>query len=295
MMKDYIGKLVKRFESGSKGSLALSSCGNDWGLSCGSYQLTLRWGNCISFLKKYFPIESTDLYFNNLKDFASKTYPGEEYCSNPEEVKAVWTACYNKVGEEEFFEYEHEYIKSCYYDPICEKLKDIVDIDTLDRGFRECFWSWSVHKGSGGAEKAFREILKERNLTSLDGVNKMELFDDIYDYRYNVNNFNRFKKGINPANSERETLRPYITEGCFGDGNKKEEVTVKPLKGYLKVIYGGEDGVNVRRKPDFDVVPAYAYMKGTHVPVTGITSDEKFYVLDDGMFIVNNKEYVLFE
>ena len=39
---DYIGKYVKKFESGSKGSLALSSCGNDWGLSCGSYQLTLR-------------------------------------------------------------------------------------------------------------------------------------------------------------------------------------------------------------------------------------------------------------
>lgn len=51
---DYIGKYVKKFESGSKGSLALSSCGNDWGLSCGSYQLTLRWGNCIRFLKNTF-------------------------------------------------------------------------------------------------------------------------------------------------------------------------------------------------------------------------------------------------
>ena len=54
-MTDYIGKYVKEFESGSRGSLALDSCGYDWGLSCGSYQLTLRWGNAINFLKKYFP------------------------------------------------------------------------------------------------------------------------------------------------------------------------------------------------------------------------------------------------
>lgn len=32
-----IGEYVKQFESGDKGSLSLSSCGNDWGLSCGSY------------------------------------------------------------------------------------------------------------------------------------------------------------------------------------------------------------------------------------------------------------------
>ena len=52
-MIDYIGKYVKKYESGTKGSLSLSQCGNDWGLSCGSYQLTLRWGNCIKFLKKF--------------------------------------------------------------------------------------------------------------------------------------------------------------------------------------------------------------------------------------------------
>ena len=32
-----IGEYVKQFESGDKGSLSFSSCGNDWGLSCGSY------------------------------------------------------------------------------------------------------------------------------------------------------------------------------------------------------------------------------------------------------------------
>ena len=49
---DYIGKYVKKYESGNKGSLCLDNCGYDWGLSAGSYQLTLRYGNCIKFLKK---------------------------------------------------------------------------------------------------------------------------------------------------------------------------------------------------------------------------------------------------
>lgn len=74
-MKDYIGRYVKQFESGNKGSLCLAQCGYDYGLSCGSYQLTLRWGNCISFLKRYFPEVATDLYFNNLPDIKSAKYP----------------------------------------------------------------------------------------------------------------------------------------------------------------------------------------------------------------------------
>ena len=62
-MNDYIGKYVKRFESGNTESLTLDSCGYDYGLSCGSYQLTLRYGNCIKFLRKYFPNESQTLYY----------------------------------------------------------------------------------------------------------------------------------------------------------------------------------------------------------------------------------------
>jgi hypothetical protein len=99
-MIDYIGKYVKKYESGTKGSLSLSQCGNDWGLSCGSYQLTLRWGNCIKFLKKFFPNETKSIYFNSTKDVATPSWPGANYCSSPEEVKKVWKICYNKVGAE---------------------------------------------------------------------------------------------------------------------------------------------------------------------------------------------------
>jgi hypothetical protein len=89
-MTDYIGKYVKQFESGSLGSLALGSSGYDWGLSCGSYQLTLRWGNCINFLIKYFPEETTGLYYTSKKDFPSKNWPGLFYCSSPDTVKKIW-------------------------------------------------------------------------------------------------------------------------------------------------------------------------------------------------------------
>lgn len=113
---DYIGKYVKQFESGNLGSLALGSCGNDWGLSCGSYQLTLRWGNCINFLKRFFPEEATSLYFKAAKDVVTPNWPGADYCSSPQEVRNIWLNCFNKVKSDKFFEYEHLFMKENYYD-----------------------------------------------------------------------------------------------------------------------------------------------------------------------------------
>jgi hypothetical protein len=134
-MKDYIGRYVKRFESGGLGSLSLSSCGNDWGLSCGSYQLTLRWGNCIKFLKQFFPEESKSLYFKEGKDIATNKWPGVSYCSSPSTVKAIWKKCYNKVGEELFFSYEHTYIKTYFYEKIKSRISKYINLDESNRAF----------------------------------------------------------------------------------------------------------------------------------------------------------------
>lgn len=227
-MTDYIGKYVKKFESGTLGSLSLSSCGNDWGLSCGSYQLTLRWGNCINFLKKYFPTESKVLFFDtSKKDFASKIWPGNSYCSSPDAVKSVWQKCYNKVGADKFFEYEHAWIEATYYVPIKNKVKSYLNLDTADRAFQECFWSWAVHEGSGGAFNSFKKVLSDNDITSLDYVDKEKLFDMIYDNRFERAGTNRYKKGLMNGSSERETLRPLLKKGTFSG---KNEPVAKPIQ-----------------------------------------------------------------
>lgn len=246
-MTDYIGKYVKKFESGTQGSLALGSCGYDWGLSCGSYQLTLRWGNCISFLKKYFPSESAALYFNsNMKDIGVKTWPGSDYCSSPDAVKGVWRLCYNKVGADKFFEYEHAWIEANYYVPIKKKIRDILDLDTFDdRAYRECFWSWAVNKGSGGANTAFRQILKDNNITSLDYVDREWLFDLIYDKRKGTSTLNRYKKGVTNGSSERETLRPLLGKGTFSGKTKPVEEPKPPVSDTPVTESSGSDTTTV--------------------------------------------------
>ena len=301
-MSDYIGKYVKKFESGSKGSSALAQCGQDWGLSCGSYQLTLRFGNCINFLKKYFPNEKSvkKLYFNVIKDFASKTWPGAEYCSSPDEVSAAWTACLDKVGEDKFFSYEHEHIKNTYYDKIRVKIKDILDLNALnDRAYKECFWSWPVHKGVNGCYNAFMDVLKENNLTALDNVDKEVLFDLIYDKRYEINKLNRYKKGIVASSSERETLRPLLTKGTIGGVTEevKEEVPapVPEVKEEPKkpeptpVVKPVEE--KVEEKKDSKVPYLLMINKGTAVYATPNSKTPSSYILSTTKYtIVEEKD-----
>ena len=205
-MNDYIGKYVKQFESGSKGSMALGSCGNDWGLSCGSYQLTLRWGNCIKFLIQYFPTESVGLYFNPPKDLAIPSWPGAAYCSSPEDVIKVWTNCYNIYGAEYFFECEHKYMHTNFYEPIKKKIREYIDLDTTTRAFQECFWSWSIHRGPQGAYNEFIQAIRNKNIATMP---LETLFDIIYDMRYQACPVTRYQRNAG-ASSEREVLRPLI-------------------------------------------------------------------------------------
>jgi hypothetical protein len=94
----------------------------------------LRWGNCINFLKKYFPKEAKSLYYKG-KDKASAKWPGATYCSSPIAVSSVWKVCYNKVGAEKFFEYEHEYMQENFYEKIKNRIKNLIDLDTANRAF----------------------------------------------------------------------------------------------------------------------------------------------------------------
>lgn len=324
--KAIIGGLVKQFESGTKGSISFSQCENDWGISCGSYQLTLRWGNCIKFLKRYFPKYAKSLYFNDeLTDFPSKDYPGFKYCSSPDAVKSAWIRAYNAVGYSLlFFSYEWEYMKEMYYDKIKEKISSIIDLNNVDRAFQECFWSWSINKGVDGCYNAFTQVMKENNIDSLDYVDKEEFFDMIYDKRYEMDNLRRYQKGITDGSSEREVLREFLTPGTFSGftleeyqkmmeeesiKQKQEEEaamaervkqledkinSVIPLEGTIKIIYKGGDGVNIRPIPDFDSIISAIYQYGTVCNVTGITKEKDFYRLDNDLYVTTHADYVLF-
>lgn len=293
-MNDYIGALVKKFESGSKGSLALGSCGNDWGLSCGSYQLTLRWGNCIGFLRKYFPVRASALYFNSAKaDIATQSYPGFAYCSSPDEVKAVWTECCNEAGAEKFFKCEHEHIQNAYYEAVLKKLTGYFNPNNHSRAMQECMWSWSVHRGSVTAYNEFKAACTEA------GINPQKtpadtLIDIVYDKRYGIFTNTRYKKGAG-ASSERETLRSYcnikplpysgMCAGTGGADGVRTDATAVSQPNEKPVMRIGSSGNAVKelqgllnKKIDAELVVDGVFGDKTHAAVTLYQSENDLVV-----------------
>lgn len=301
-MKDYIGRYVKQFESGNKGSLCLAQCGNDYGLSCGSYQFTLRWGNCILFLKRYFPEVARDLYFNNLPDIKSAKYPGARYCSSPEQVKKVWMLCYESVGEEKFFEYEHNFTQSQYYEPLMKKLNGLFNPNNHSRALQECLWSWSVHKGTSGAYIGLKSLSIGQNMSVTTLLNK------IYDYRYNVNATNRYSCSKTSERSvllEIKDVAPLPYNGSnkstgLATGIEKQPTTVpsnnKGLKvGLYRII--SEGGMNVRRGPGTNYEKFKVVEKGeafTFVEFVGDWGLLKSYAKDRNGWINCNPKYCKF-
>jgi hypothetical protein len=174
--------------------------------------LTLRWGNCIKFLTKYFPIESKGLYFSPPRDVVSDKWPGAGYCSSPDTVKAIWLKCYNTYGADKFFEYEHAYMKDNFYEPIRKKILEYIDLNKTSRALQECFWSWSIHRGPGGAYNEFIAAIKGVNLKT---ISHEALFDILYDMRYKQCAFTRYARNAG-ASSERESLRSYINVPGLG-------------------------------------------------------------------------------
>lgn len=69
---------------------------------------------------------------------------------------------------------------------------------------------------------------------------------------------------------------------------------VKPLNGTLKVIYEGDDGLNVRTSPSFGNNVHKIIYDGLYT-VVGISADEKWYKLKSGLFITTIPEYVTFK
>lgn len=69
---------------------------------------------------------------------------------------------------------------------------------------------------------------------------------------------------------------------------------INPLDGTVTVIYKGFDGLNIRKAPSFTAEINKAVTSG-EFKVVGISADEKWYKLDNGLFITAVPKYVSFK
>lgn len=214
-MKDYIGRYVKHFESGDSGCLTFGQCGPDWGMSYGTNQRILRYGVAINFLKKYFAQYEIvqKLYWNNLGDRALNYWPGEQYCSSPDEVKVAWIYCVNAVGKELFEQYEYEDIRENYYEVAKKELQGFLDVNS-NRAFQEMTFAGSIFCGAVAYANRIKNILHTYQ-------NDEQFFDAIYDTLYREYPWERWADAKHTSylpNSERETLRPLLKEMALKEG-----------------------------------------------------------------------------
>lgn len=70
---------------------------------------------------------------------------------------------------------------------------------------------------------------------------------------------------------------------------------VNALDGTVTVIYKGQDGMNVRKDPDYNAEVLSVSSYGEMFTVVGISADEKWYKLKSGGFISAVASYVLFK
>ena len=215
-MKDYIGRYVKRFESGDLSCFAFGRCGDDWGLSCGTNQRILRYGIAIGFLKTHFSENELvkKLYFNyDMPDLAINYWPGEQYCSSPDDLKSAWLSCIEEVGKEEFERIEHEDILENYYSVAKEELNGLFDVEK-NRAFQEMTFAGSIFCGAVAYANRIKNILHTYQ-------NDEQFFDAIYDTLYKEYPWERWADAKHTSylpNSERETLRPLLKEMALKEG-----------------------------------------------------------------------------
>ena len=225
-MKDYIGRYVKRFESGDLSCFAFGRCGDDWGLSCGTNQRILRYGIAIGFLKTHFPENELvkKLYFNyDMPDLAINYWPGEQYCSSPADLKAAWLSCIEEVGKEEFERIEHEDILENYYSVAKEELNGLFDVEK-NRAFQEMTFAGSIFCGAVTYANRIKNILHTYQ-------NDEQFFDTIYDTLYKEYPWERWADAKHTSylpNSERETLRPLLKKAAIKEGECNMRILLDP-------------------------------------------------------------------
>lgn len=139
---DYIGKYVKVFESGTRGSTTVSQAGNDGGGSFGTYQM----------------IWSYKGYPGLAQTFWHRFYESKYGAvSTVNDLKTLWVKAATD-DPEGFFANEHLYIGEQCYEPLIKQLGDHYNPNRHSRAAQECFWSWAVHRGYYTAYQEFMSI-----------------------------------------------------------------------------------------------------------------------------------------
>lgn len=103
----------------------------------------------------------------------------------------------------------------------------------------------------------------------------------------------QFRQDVKKIMDEAEvTTVPDIPVDNSGDDSSAQKIN--PLDGTVTVIYKGFDGLNIRKAPSY-VAEIDRAVKSGEFQVVGISADEKWYKLDNGLFITAVPKYVSFK
>jgi len=215
---DYVGKYVKKFESGDKGPDMISKGTGDYGgVSYGTYQLasfakdggTAKKGLLTNFWDKY---------------YANK-YPGLTVANTPA-FQDAWMKEVN-ANRDQFITNEHTFIADNFYTPSVNKLKTLgFDVDNYDRGVQEAVWSSAVQYGPG---KLLTKMFTDSGVNT--SMTPSEFIDKLYGYKINNvgSNFKSSSQSVRDGITKRYNSERDIVKGLAGQ---------KPINPYSVGIPG---------------------------------------------------------
>lgn len=103
---------------------------------------------------------------------------------------------------------------------------------------------------------------------------------------------NQFRKDVKKAMNGQTVTVGTVDNSSDDTASQK----INKLDGTVTVIYKGKDGLNVRKKPSIlDKYVDHSVKEGEKFTVTGISADEKWYQLKEGLYISTIPDYVKFK
>lgn len=214
---DYIGKYVKEFESGNAGPTSIEHCGDDGGLSYGTYQFIWSYDNEPGSAQRFW-----DKYYANTYGKATS------YA----DLKNKWLKAV-KADKKTFIDNEWEYVLDGgeYYSQMISTLKGYFNPNTFSRAMQDCCWSWSVHRGGYGAATEFKKACAAAGIDDPQKAKEKDLLAACYDYRWKHITYNG------------KRLTRYSPDG----GEDSEYVTIQTKIGLKPIDYITPSGKLIKK------------------------------------------------